>query len=141
SELTQLSKIGFDAKDNSMTKQRKITREAIQKEISQNLSGELLNRLDNLLIFDYLNKKNLQKIAKSELQELTRRLKERKIKLAFTNSVQDLIAQKSINPQQGARLIKKQIEKIIEPLVAQKIIEKNPKKINLKVKNKKIVIS
>ncbi len=140
SELNQLSRIGFDAENDSLLKQKKLTRQAIQKEISQNLSKELLNRLDNVLIFDYLNKDDLKKIAKNELQKLVKRLQERKTKLTFSQPVQNLIAQESESPQQGARLIKKQIEKIIEPLVAQEIIKKNPKEIKLKVENKKIII-
>lgn len=140
SELNQLSKIGFDSENNNLAQQTKLTRQNIKKELAQSLSKELLNRLDSVLIFNYLDKENLQKIAKKELQELVDRLQERKIDLSFDKAVQDLIAKKSLNPEQGARLIKKQIEKQIEPLVAQKIVENNPKKIELKVKDKKIII-
>jgi ATP-dependent Clp protease ATP-binding subunit ClpC len=140
SELNQLSKIGFNSENNSLNNQEKLTKEAIQKELSQTLSKELLNRLDSILIFNYLKKIDLQKIAQNELQILVKRLKEIKIKLTFNKAVQDFIAQKSISPQQGARLIKKQIEKIIEPLVAQKILDSSPKKINLEVKDKKITV-
>ena len=140
SELNQLSKIGFNAENNSFKKQEKLTKQSIQKELSQNLSKELLNRLDSILIFNYLAKTDLQKIAKNELQILVERLQELKIKLKINKSVQDLIAGKSINPQQGARLVKKQIEKIVEPLIAEKIVKAKSKKIDLDVKNKKIII-
>lgn len=140
SELNQLSKIGFESKSNSPVEQENTTKNNIQKELAETLSKELLNRLDSILIFNYLNKDDLANITKNELKILTNRLKERKIKLSFNKSIQDLIAQKSLNPKQGARLIKKQIEKIIEPLIAQKIIESNAKKISLRVENKRIVI-
>jgi len=140
SELNQLSKIGFEAENNSFKKQEKLTKQSIRKELSEDISKELLNRIDSVLIFNYLAKNDLQKIAKNELQILAKRLQELKIKLNFSKSVPDLIASKSINPQQGARLVKKEIEKNIEPLVAKKILENKPKKIDLDVKNKKIVI-
>ena len=139
SEMNELSKIGFDSEKDFIKRQEKLTKENIQKEIDQLLSKELLNRLDNVLIFNYLNKESLQKITRNEAQKIIDRLKEKRIKLLFSKSVIDLIAQKSINPNQGARLVKKQLEKIIEPLLAEKIISKNPSKINLKIKNKKVV--
>ncbi len=140
SEMNQLSKIGFDDSSNSLKKQEKLTKENIQKEISKTLSKELLNRLDSILIFNYLNKNSLEKITKNELQKLINRLKNKKIKLTFNKSVLNLIAQKSNNPQQGARLIKNQIEKNIESLVAEKILTSKIKKIELGTKNKKVII-
>lgn len=140
SELNQLSKIGFDDSSDSLKKQEKLTKENIQKEISKALSKELLNRLDSVLIFNYLNKNSLEKITKNEIQELVDRLKIKKIKLTFNKPVLNLIAQKSNNPQQGARLIKNKIEKNIESLVAEKILAGKVKKIELGVRNKKIVL-
>jgi len=139
SELNNLSKLGFSPDKKPLHQKIKLTEEKIEKELTNNLSRELLNRLDNVLIFNHLNKNDLEKITKNELEFLIERLKERNIQLKISKQIYSQIAQKSINPNQGARLIKKEIEKEIEPLVAEVIIEKNPQKIELQIKNKKII--
>jgi len=141
SELNQLSRIGFESENSVAKKQEKTTKSAIHKELSKNLSKELLNRLDSVLIFNYLSEKDLRKITNNELKELVSRLKERKVKITFDKNIQNYIAQKSIQPNQGARLIKRQIEKTVEPLIAEKIITKNPSKINLKIQKNQIIVS
>jgi len=140
SELNQLSKIGFDSKTASGSKKEKVTQEKIIKELNKNISQELLGRLDNILVFNYLNKNNLQKIAKKEFRDLEKRLKKQGVQLAISKEIFEFIAQKSFDPGKGARLIKKEIEKEIEPLIAEKILSAHPKKIQIKVKNKKITI-
>ncbi len=140
SEMNQLSKIGFDNKSDSVKKQGKLIKENIQKELSQNLSEEFLNRLDNILIFNYLDKNSLEKITKNEILKLTERLQEKAIKVKFDKNVLDFIAKKSNDPRKGARLIKHQIEKTIEPLLAEKIIENKNKNIELKVENEKMTV-
>ena len=139
SELNHLSKIGFNPEKKSLNKKIKFTQEKVEKELSDNLSKELLNRLDNLIIFNHLNKKDLEQIAKNEIGFLIQRLKERNIQLKISKQIFPKIAHKSADPTQGARLIKKEIEKELEPLVADLIINKDPKKISLKIKNKKII--
>jgi ATP-dependent Clp protease ATP-binding subunit ClpC len=139
SELNHLSKIGFNPEKKSLNKKIKFTQEKVEKELSDNLSKELLNRLDNLIIFNHLNKKDLEQIAKNEIGFLIQRLKERNIQLKISKQIFPKIAHKSADPTQGSRLIKKEIEKELEPLVADLIINKDPKKISLKIKNKKII--
>jgi ATP-dependent Clp protease ATP-binding subunit ClpC len=140
SEMNQLSKIGFNDESDTLRKQEKLTKEEIQKELDKNLSRELLNRLDNILIFNYLNKNSLEKIAEKEMLNLSTRLKERGLNFKFDKNVLKLVTQGDNSPQQGARLIKHQIEKKIEPLIAQEIIAGRNKTLKLKVKSSKIAI-
>ncbi|MDZ7612243.1 MAG: ATP-dependent Clp protease ATP-binding subunit [Candidatus Moranbacteria bacterium] len=138
-ELNKFSKIGFgESKEKSLQNKEQIEQEIIAK-LKEELPLEFINRLDSILIFNYLTKEDIGKIVKKELSGLSQRLKEKRIELAIDNSVIEDLAKKSYDSQQGARLVKKQIEELIEPVLAEKIASSAPRKINLRKSNQKIV--
>ncbi|HEY2923876.1 MAG TPA: ATP-dependent chaperone ClpB [Candidatus Eisenbacteria bacterium] len=80
---------------------------------------ELLNRIDEILIFEPLSRESLREIVKLELRKLERRLKEKEISLDPEERVLDLLAREGYDPVFGARPLRRLIERRIQnPLAA-----------------------
>ena len=78
------------------------------------------------------------------LDEVTKRLKEQKIKIEIDKSVKDLIASKGIDKSFGARPLRRTIQNILEDSLAEEILDGNLKKNKLtkiKAENDKITVS
>lgn len=142
SELNRLSKLGFSTEEKTFQNKTKLIKKEVEKKLQENLSPELLNRLDSILIFNHLSSKDLKKIAEKEIKHLKKRLKNKKIKINIPDKkIASFIVDKKINPNQGARLIKKELERNLEPLIAEKIIQHNSKDIKVSLEKNKIKVS
>lgn len=126
--LNEVSQIGFESGHQKAQEKKQKVEKIINKELENNLSLELINRLDSILIFNNLSNRDILKITKKELEILAKRLKNQNIVFEFDLKSQKLIAKKSFDPKQGARLVKKQIEENIEPLLAEVLIKKETNK-------------
>ncbi len=142
-ELNQVSEIGFEknTKTQQLEKKKENAIKEIKDQIEDILPLELINRLDHIVIFDFLNKKDLEKITKKELQKLSERLKEKNIQLTVTPQLIKFIAKKSHNPKEGARLVRRRIEEFIEPALAKHLLKKNNKNIHLSIAKNKLVLN
>ena len=89
------------------------------------LRAEFINRLDEILFFTKLNKNNIKLIAEHQLKELSKRLNEMNIKLAWDESVVNLIALEGYNPEYGARPIKRTIRYLIEDKISDLILNED----------------
>ena len=83
---------------------------------------ELINRIDSIVIFDSLTKENIYEIANILLEKLTKRLAEQNIILKITGRAKMLICDKGYDEQYGARPLRRVIEKEINDVIAEKII-------------------
>ncbi len=135
-DFVNAAKIGFDSEENKNSVQKKF--EAIKKhtlaELEKTMRPELLNRLDHILVFNSLGEKEIQKITHNEVVKLVARIATQKIKVTTTKEVITFIAQKSLAANQGARLVRKNIQELMENPIAEMIVYE-------KVKNAKISIS
>lgn len=86
------------------------------------LRPEFINRIDEVVMFQPLNKSNLRGIIKIQLDDLKRRVAEQGIHLTFTDYALDYFAQQGYDPQYGARPLKRLIQKEIINLLSKKII-------------------
>ena len=115
----------------------------VKQEIKQYLKPELINRIDDVIVFNQLDDPALIEIAKLLLKDVISRLKTNKINATFTDDVYTFLISKRDNMKFGARPIKRCITKYIENKIADIIINKN--KINIKsllvsIKNAEVVI-
>ena len=113
------------------------------RELERKIIPELLNRLDHVIIFNALTKKEIAQIAKLEMEKLRQRIKNSNITLIWNNSVIQYLANKSLAINQGARLVRKNIQEHIEtPLAKMLMYDKTRKEnpIKLKVHKEKIVL-
>ena len=83
---------------------------------------EFINRLDEIIVFQKLDKPQIRQIVKLNLQKLADRLLEKRIKIKFTDSCIDKIADEGFDPSFGARPLNRVIQKEIENRLAAKII-------------------
>ncbi len=84
---------------------------------------ELLNRMDKIVVFRPLGIDEIRKIVTLELEHLSERImKQQNISLNFDRDVTRFIADKSFDPKQGARLVRRNIQEWVEDPLAEKMI-------------------
>ncbi len=120
--ISQMRPLGFE-----ITKENIPARESLKKKIYDSLKEtflpEFLNRIDEIIIFNYLGKKELKKIVGLELQKVKKRLeKVKQIKIRFSPKLQEVLAAKGFDPNLGARPLKRVIQKLILNPLSLKII-------------------
>jgi ATP-dependent Clp protease ATP-binding subunit ClpA len=84
-----------------------------------------LNRIDKIVVYKPLGFEQLKKIAVLQIADLQERLAKQKLDLKVTPALVKFIAEKSYDPAQGARFIRKNIQSLLEDSLAEKIISKN----------------
>ena len=93
-----------------------------EKALSEFLRPEFLNRVDEIITFRSLDKKDFAEIAKIMLGDLSKVLWEKGIILRYTNAATEYIAEKSFSTKYGARNMRRLISREIEDVAAEKII-------------------
>ena len=127
SDLTkQAGSIGFssseDARSKAETEYDRV-KERVLESLRQTMRPELLNRIDKSVVFRPLGIEEIKKIVLLELNNLVARImKHQSISLSYDKDVLKFIADKSYDPAQGARLIRRNVQELIEDVVAEKII-------------------
>ncbi|QQS60884.1 MAG: ATP-dependent Clp protease ATP-binding subunit [Candidatus Moraniibacteriota bacterium] len=136
-------KLGFSHDKKASRPKFSLIESKVRQELQQALRPELLDRLDQIIIYRPLTLSNLQKIANIALEGIAQRLKNKESDLVWNEEVLSLLAKKAYKPNAGARYIRKITQEIIEDLIANAILRKKivSKKIFLEVKNNKIVIA
>jgi ATP-dependent Clp protease ATP-binding subunit ClpB len=85
--------------------------------LRQHFRPEFLNRIDEVIIFDRLSEEHLKKIVEIQLNRLTKRLEEQKIRLELSDRAKAFVAREGYDPVYGARPLKRAIQKhILDPL-------------------------
>jgi ATP-dependent Clp protease ATP-binding subunit ClpB len=101
---------------------QEIMKQRVTQAMQNHFKPEFLNRIDESVIFNGLSKKDLRKIVKLETKRLEKRLEERQIKLAMSDSSLDYLADIGFDPVYGARPLKRAIQRELETLVARGIL-------------------
>jgi ATP-dependent Clp protease ATP-binding subunit ClpB len=83
---------------------------------------ELLNRIDEVVVFHRLKKEQLGSIVEIQLERLRERLHEREIVLELTDAAKHLLAEEGYDPAYGARPLKRTIQQRLENPLASKIL-------------------
>lgn len=94
----------------------------IESALKRTFSPEFLNRIDDVIIFNSLEKKHVKKIIHIELKKLSQRMKNLGYKIELTDEVIDFITEKGFDKNYGARPVKRAIQKYIEDLIADEIV-------------------
>jgi ATP-dependent Clp protease ATP-binding subunit ClpA len=85
--------------------------------LKDNFRPKFLNRIDEIIIFNYLGRPEIKKIVELELEKVSNRLKERKIQLVYSESTKGILAELGFDPNLGARPLKRVIQKkVLDPL-------------------------
>ena len=119
------------------------TKSVIDASLKRAFAPEFLNRLDDVILFNHLNEKDVYKIIEIELKKVIHRIKELKYNVNANKKVKEYILKKGFDEKFGARPLKRVIQKHIEDLIAEEIISNKLNEgdeINLDVKGDEIII-
>ena len=99
----------------------------IENALKKTFAPEFLNRVDDVMIFNNLDRDDIHKIIDIELEILFSRIKALGYDLTLTKKAKDYIADKGFDSDYGARPLKRAIQKYIEDALAEEIINSNLK--------------
>ena len=99
----------------------------VLKELRQTFKPEFLNRIDEIIIFNSLNKDVIYQILDKIINDINNRLDDKKIKISLTDDAKKYIIDNSYDEKYGARPIKRFVSRNIETLIAKAIINEEVK--------------
>jgi len=126
--------VGFDT-DYRKKEKNKLSTEVLKKSLGKKFSPEFLNRIDEIVVFNELDKTEIEKIVKIEIKKFINRLSEIEYKIQVDSKAISFLAKKGYHKEYGARPVKRAIQKFIEDEVAKMIVKNKIKK------NDNIIIS
>ena len=115
----------------------------VMDEVKKAFRPEFINRLDEIILFNRLSKKNIDGIVKIQLNQLQKRLEEKGYKVEWTKELYDYLAEKGYDPIYGARPLRRVIQRDVENLLANEIIAGKimpDKKFKVDVKNDQVIV-
>ena len=116
------SGLGFTTKASQQTDKERV-RAIISKSLKNTFNPEFLNRLDDIIIFESLDKTGIKKIVKIELSHLNDRLLEKGYEIKFGPSIVDHICSIGYDEKFGARPLKRSIQSEVEDFIAAQILK------------------
>ena len=99
----------------------------IENALKKAFAPEFLNRIDDVVVFNTLEKEDIDKIIDIELEKLLLRIQNLGYKLTISKTAKNYIADKGFDKQYGARPLKRAIQKYVEDLLAEEIINSSLK--------------
>lgn len=98
----------------------------VEKLLKQSFRPEFLNRLDEIVFYKPLTKKDVVQIVDLLVKGLEKRLEDRQLHLSITPKAKELIADLGYDPMYGARPLKRFMQSKVESLIARKILSDDP---------------
>ena len=114
--------VGFTA---HIRDDKEVSRSVIQKALNKHFSPEFLNRVDEIITFDQLDKPAIRRIVEIELQALYRRVEALGYHLTLTDAARDLLADKGYDVQFGARPLKRAVQTYVEDLLSELLVDES----------------
>ena len=142
--LIMTSNIGSQWIYEMKEENREVILQKVMDSLRQHFKPEFLNRIDEVVVFNNLDKEKIIKIVDIQLDILKKRLQDKKIDLEVTRRVKEFLVEKGYDPHYGARPLKRAIQRYLQDSLALKILEgefKEGDKIeaDLEERNKEII--
>jgi ATP-dependent Clp protease ATP-binding subunit ClpB len=118
--INRMSAIGFDTKEQIA--ERESMKDKIMETLKDQFRPEFLNRVDEIIIFNYLRKPQIQKIVELELAKVEKRLKAKNISVRISEKAKELLADQGFDQNLGARPLKRVIQRLILDPLSFKIV-------------------
>ena len=131
--IIMTSNIGFNNNSIGFNNKNKVS-----NELKETLSIPFINRIDNVLTFEYLTHDNIKQIVEGQIKKLKNKYKKKDIKLKINNTVIEEIIEKSNYKEYGARKVNKIIKNDLEMIIINSILE-NKDNINIKTIKKEVL--
>ena len=120
-QISNESRLGFSSNENAILDYSEIKSSAMA-ELKRIMSPELLNRIDDIVVFSALSKAEISTILGIQISELATRLEEQHLSIQLTNKARDYLIENGYEPSMGARPMRRLIQREIEDELATKII-------------------
>lgn len=118
------SSLGFNSEnENADESEKKDIKELVTGELRKVFRPEFLNRVDDIIVFNKLNKDEIKQIAVKMLKTLENRLDKMNIKISFTDNAISEIADKGFDENYGARPLRRAIQNEIEDPLSEQMLE------------------
>lgn len=118
--LRKQGSLGFVAPQEEVTYEH--MKQRLLEEVKNTFKPEFLNRVDDIIVFKSLTKDNLRDIVLLEINEVVKRLKDKRIEIELSPESVGLLIEKGFDPIYGARPLKRTIQRFLEDPLAEEII-------------------
>ncbi len=118
--INKMSAIGFSTKEEIA--ERESMKDKIMNSLKDQFRPEFLNRIDEIVIFNYLKKEEIKMIVDLELSKVEKRLKAKEISIKVSETVKELLVREGFDPNLGARPLKRVIQRLILDPLSIKIV-------------------
>ena len=122
SNISEPRRLGFSAEAEEKAQSDK-SKEIVMKALRDNFRPEFLNRLDEIIIFNKLTDKDIEKIARLMLSELCARIEKLGINIEFSDSACKYLAKAGFDPVYGARPLRRAIQQKVEDSFSTEMLE------------------
>ncbi len=112
--------VGFGSDEDDHATQR--NQANINQDLKKTFSPEFLNRIDELIIFDALSRDHIYTIVDILLRDVVKRLVNLHIDFEFTEAAKELLCEVGFNPEQGARPLRRAIQRHLEDPLSEKLL-------------------
>jgi ATP-dependent Clp protease ATP-binding subunit ClpB len=99
-----------------------LAKEKVMQEVKRHFRPELLNRLDEIVVFEPLSHEQLLKVARMQMKDVAARLAERGVALAVTDAALQLVLMESYDPVYGARPLRRWLERKVVTQLSRMLI-------------------
>jgi ATP-dependent Clp protease ATP-binding subunit ClpC len=121
-EIHQAAPLGFQKASESMTLAYEDMKEKVVSELKRTFRPELLNRIDDVIVFNELSTENVKSIADLLLNRVREQLKEQEIMLDVSDAAKDILVKEGFDPSLGARPLRRAITRLIENPISESIL-------------------
>lgn len=121
-DAQQKNSLGFKTDENPDGKENDV-RELVLSELKNVFRPEFLNRVDDIIVFNKLNKDEIKQIARKMLETVEQRLADMDIKISFTDEAVSAIADAGFDEDYGARPLRRAIQTKIEDKLSEQMLE------------------
>jgi ATP-dependent Clp protease ATP-binding subunit ClpC len=126
-QLHEEAEIGFatvtQKDEDRLDKLHEKMKSTIKKELKKSFRPEFLNRIDHIVVFKALSQKNISQIIGLQLADLARRLEAKEVILRFSKSVSTMLLKEGYDAENGARPMRRAIQRFIEDPLATQMID------------------
>ncbi len=122
--ITESKKLGFTPEEDDFDKNQEKIRESVMDELKRSFRPEFLNRIDDIIVFKQLDRKDIKLIASRLCDSVVKSLKGLGLDVTIEDSAIDVLVDKGFDMTFGARPLKRAIQTLIEDKMAEKMLEK-----------------
>ena len=115
--------IGFIDASGMEDKEYESMKSSVLEEVKRTFRPEFLNRLDEMVVFHQLTKKEIKEIINILMRDMRKRLSEKGMLLTISEAAQDFLVTKGFDPVYGARPLKRAIQRYVEDPLSEELLK------------------